>query len=64
MNTPLSASHTGALYWPVQLRRNVGVRSLFAVVVVFLVAYGLLFPGLFTASGFAKFTQSLSLRHI
>ena len=58
MNTPLSASHTGALYWPVQLRRNVGVRSLFAVVLVFLIAYGVLFPGLFTASGFAKFTQS------
>lgn len=58
MNTFLSARKTGALYWPVQARRNVGVRSLFAVVLVFLVAYGVLFPGLFTASGFAKFTQS------
>ncbi|TIS33551.1 MAG: ABC transporter permease, partial [Mesorhizobium sp.] len=35
-----------------------GVRGLFAVVMVFLVAYGFLFPGLLTASGFAKFTQS------
>ncbi|ESX09590.1 hypothetical protein X768_17710, partial [Mesorhizobium sp. LSJC265A00] len=58
MNTSSSARQTGALYWPVQLRRNVGVRSLFAVVLVFLIAYGVLFPGLFTASGFAKFTQS------
>lgn len=58
MNSPRSLGQTGALYWPVQLRRNVGVRSLFAVVLVFLVAYGFLFPGLFTASGFAKFTQS------
>ncbi|MER8377330.1 ABC transporter permease [Mesorhizobium sp. M1406] len=58
MNTPSSANQTGALYWPVQLRRNVGVRSLFAVVLAFLVAYGILFPGLFTAAGFAKFTQS------
>ena len=34
------------------------MRGLFAVVLAFLVAYGFLFPGLFTASGFAKFTQS------
>ena len=48
----------GALYWPVQLRRNLGVRSLFLVVLAFAVAYGFLFPGLFSGSGFAKFTQS------
>jgi ribose transport system permease protein len=42
----------------VQARRNIGVRSLFIVVLAFLIAYGVLFPGLFTASGFAKFTQS------
>ncbi|RAZ84600.1 ABC transporter permease [Mesorhizobium hawassense] len=53
-----SAKSAGALYWPVQARRNIGVRSLFLVVLAFLVAYGVLFPGLFTASGFAKFTQS------
>ena len=58
MSPPPFTTQTSALYWPVQLRRNVGVRSLFAVVLVFLVAYGILFPGLFTASGFAKFTQS------
>ena len=41
-----------------QARRNIGVRSLFVVVLAFLIAYGVLFPGLFTAAGFAKFTQS------
>jgi ribose transport system permease protein len=46
------------LYWPVQMRRNLGVRSLFLVVLAFVIAYGVLFPGLFTGSGFAKFTQS------
>lgn len=58
MNTVASSRRAGALYWPVQLRRNVGVRGLFAVVMAFLVTYGFLFPGLLTASGFAKFTQS------
>lgn len=48
----------GPLYWPIQMRRNLGVRSLFLVVLAFAIAYGLLFPGLFTGSGFAKFTQS------
>ncbi|MFD2055772.1 ABC transporter permease [Mesorhizobium calcicola] len=56
--TSTSAQQAGALYWPVQGRRNMGVRGLFVVVLAFLVAYGVLFPGLFTASGFAKFTQS------
>ncbi|MES0097658.1 ABC transporter permease [Mesorhizobium sp. M0019] len=58
MSAVASSSQAGALYWPVQLRRNVGVRSLFAVVLAFVIAYGSLFPGLLTASGFAKFTQS------
>ncbi|TIN11430.1 ABC transporter permease [Mesorhizobium sp.] len=58
MSTVASSRQAGALYWPVQLRRNVGVRGLFAVVMAFLIAYGFLFPGLLTASGFAKFTQS------
>lgn len=58
MSMVASPRQAGALYWPVQLRRNVGVRGLFAVVMAFLVAYGFLFPGLLTASGFAKFTQS------
>lgn len=48
----------GPLYWPVQARRNAGVRGLFIVVAAFFVAYGILFPGLFSLSGFAKFTQS------
>jgi ribose transport system permease protein len=42
----------------VQANRNAGLAGLFAVVLVFIVAYGVLFPGLFTISGFAKFTQS------
>lgn len=58
MSRVASSSQAGALYWPVQLRRNMGVRSLFAVVLAFVIAYGFLFPGLLTASGFAKFTQS------
>lgn len=53
-----SARADGALYWQVQARRNIGVRSLFLVVLAFLIAYPVLFPGLFTVSGFAKFTQS------
>jgi ribose transport system permease protein len=48
----------GALYWPVQASRNVGVRGLFLVILAFLIAYGVLFPGLFSEEGFAKFTQS------
>jgi len=47
-----------ALYWPIQARRNIGVRGLFVVVLAFMIAYGVLFPGLFSGSGFAKFTQS------
>lgn len=58
MSAVQPVSENRPLYWPVQSRRNVGVRGLFAVVLVFLVAYGILFPGLFTLSGFAKFTQS------
>lgn len=51
-------SDAPSLYWPVQRRRNAGLFGLFAVVLVFLAAYGFLFPGFFTLSGFAKFTQS------
>lgn len=46
------------LYWQVQARRTIGVRTLFLVVAGLAVGYGLLFPGLFTFAGFAKFTQS------
>lgn len=52
------AANPRPLYWPVQSRRNMGVRGLFVVVAAFFVAYGILFPGLFSMSGFAKFTQS------
>lgn len=51
-------SEAPSLYWPVQRRRNAGLFGLFAVVLIFLAAYGFLFPGFFTLSGFAKFTQS------
>jgi ribose transport system permease protein len=53
-----SGERAAALYWPVQSNRNAGLGGLFAVVLLFIIAYGLLFPGLFTLSGFAKFTQS------
>jgi ribose transport system permease protein len=54
-----SARPSGAaLYWAVQLRRNRGVRVLFGVDALLLIAYAFLFPGLLTLSGFAKFTQS------
>ena len=46
------------LYWRVQANRNAGLGGLFVVVLLFIVAYGVLFPGLLTLSGFAKFTQS------
>jgi ribose transport system permease protein len=46
------------LYWRVQLRRNRGCHGLFVVVVALLVVYAVLFPGLLTISGFAKFTQN------
>ncbi|ODT31218.1 MAG: ABC transporter permease [Kaistia sp. SCN 65-12] len=60
MSTPSipAPARGGALYLAIQAKRNIGVRSLFLVVLAFLVAYGVLFPGLFTATGFAKFTQS------
>lgn len=58
MSAVQPVSHRRPLYWPVQSRRNDGVRGLFLVVLAFLVAYGVLFPGLFSLSGFAKFTQS------
>jgi ribose transport system permease protein len=42
----------------VQARRNADLLGLFVVVLVFLFAYGFLFPGFLTLQGFAKFTQS------
>ncbi|BCH21995.1 ABC transporter permease [Mesorhizobium sp. L-8-3] len=58
MSAVQPSSKSRPLYWPVQSRRNAGVHGLFAVVLLFLIAYGILFPGLFTLAGFAKFTQS------
>lgn len=48
----------GALYWPVQLQRNRGVRGLFIVVIGFLAVYAYLFPGFLSVSGVSKFAQS------
>lgn len=53
-----SGQSTPSLYWPIQRRRNSDLFGLFAVVLMFLVAYGFLFPGFLTLTGFAKFTQS------
>lgn len=46
------------LYLQVQRSRNADLFGLFAVVLVFLAAYGFLFHGFLTLQGFAKFTQS------
>jgi ribose transport system permease protein len=56
--TTTSAESGLGLYWAIQRRRNRGLIGLYLVVALFLVAYALLFPGLMTLSGFAKFTQS------
>jgi ribose transport system permease protein len=48
----------GPLYWPIQRRRNRGVRGLFCVVAAFLAVYAYLFPGLLSIGGVSKFTQS------
>lgn len=55
MTVPTRSSH---LYWAVQWRRNHGIGGLYVVVLAFLVLYAWLFPGIFTLSGFAKFTQN------
>lgn len=58
-DTSLPTSPSGtALYLAIQRKRNIGVRGLFLVVLAFMIAYGFLFHGLFTGTGFAKFTQS------
>lgn len=46
------------LYWAVQKRRNRGLTGLYLVVMLFLIGYAILFPGLLTIGGFAKFTQN------
>ncbi len=56
--TATTSATDRTLYWRIQARRMVGVRALYLLVAAFAVAYGVLFPGLFTLSGFAKFTQS------
>ena len=56
-----SGSTTGrgrSLYWSIQARRNRDIRGLAVVVAGFLALYAMLFPGLLTAAGFAKFTQT------
>ncbi|MCW6510941.1 ABC transporter permease [Lichenifustis flavocetrariae] len=52
-----AVAHRG-LYRAVQLRRNKGIGGLTIVVLLFLAAYAVLFPGLLTFEGFAKFSQT------
>ncbi|MDQ0390640.1 ABC transporter permease [Labrys monachus] len=54
----IEAAGDRSLYWRVQLGRNHGARGLFAVVVLFLLLYAYLFPGLLTVEGFSKFSQT------
>lgn len=54
----MTARAAPPLYWPVQRRRNRGVRGLFLVVAAFLALYAVLFPGLLSVPGFSKFTQT------
>ena len=46
------------LYWPVQMRRNRGVRGLFVVVLAFLALYTYLYPGFISVGGISKFAQN------
>lgn len=54
----MSGASTAGLYWAVQSRRNRGVRGLFVVVLGFVALYAVLYPGLLTMGGFARFTQN------
>ncbi|MCB8881165.1 ABC transporter permease [Acidisoma cellulosilytica] len=47
-----------SLYWQIQWRRNRRLTPLYGVVLLLLVVYGWLFPGLFSRAGLAHFTQS------
>lgn len=53
-----STTAGGSLYAAVQMRRNKGVTSLGLVVLLFLATYAVLFPGLLSIGGFAKFSQT------
>jgi ribose transport system permease protein len=47
-----------SLYLAIQRRRNKGLAGLFVVIAAFLTLYAVLFPGLLSLGGFAKFTQN------
>lgn len=53
-----SRSSSGSLYFAIQRRRNRGLTGLYIVVAAFLIAYGIMFPGLFSIGGFSKFSQN------
>lgn len=46
------------LYWRIQARRNRRLGALFAAVLLFLLAYAWLFPGLLSVEGAARFGQA------
>jgi ribose transport system permease protein len=56
--TGSSGERAAPLYWGIQANRNAGLGGLYVIVLLFIIIYGVLFPGFFTLSGFAKFTQS------
>jgi ribose transport system permease protein len=50
--------HASRLYWSIFWQRNAGVQGIFAATLLFLVAYGILFPGLLRVDSVAKLSQS------
>lgn len=51
-------SSSDRLYRAIQGRRNRGLGGLYLVVAAFVVLYAILFPGILSLGGFAKFTQN------
>lgn len=51
-------SSSDRLYRAIQGRRNRGLGGLYLVVAAFVVLYAILFPGILSMGGFAKFTQN------
>lgn len=51
-------SEGARLYWALLRRRNQGLLPLFALLVVMFAIYAYSFPGIFSASGIAKFSQT------
>ena len=58
MSAAASSRAHGNLYGAVQARRSKGLGGLAVVALLFLAAYAILFPGLLSLGGFAKFSQT------